>query len=164
MTLREEPRSRLVDVLRECRLHIRRIDHAREALQLQLPISGADWQRLDDDAVGHIDQLLFRFGKLQDAMGRRLFPLMLKVLAELDEAEPFIDKLNRLEKLGLIPSARQWVEWRELRNQATHEYPDAPEQNAENLNLILEALPRLESVFELVATHALRYLESGSLT
>ena len=160
MSLQDEPRSRLVDALRECRLHIRRIDHARKALPLEFPIAGADWQQLDDDAVGHIDQLLFRFGKLQDAMGRRLFPLVLKSLAELDQAEPFIDQLNRLEKFGLIPSARQWVEWRELRNQATHEYPEAPEQNAENLNLIVEALPRLESVFERLAEHVVPYLHA----
>lgn len=152
----------LADALRECRLHIRRIGHAREALPFKFPITGEDWQRLDDDAVGHIDQLLFRFGKLQDAMGRRLFPLMLRILAEWDEAEPFIDKLNRLEKMGLITSARQWVEWRELRNQATHEYPDAPEQNAENLNLILETVPKVKAAFERVEEYAMPYLDFES--
>jgi len=45
-------------------------------------------------------QLLFRFTKLQDALGERLVPATLQQLAEPFEDWPMRDRLERLEKLG----------------------------------------------------------------
>src|SRR3989338_3182461 len=36
----------------------------------------------------------------------------------------FKDHLNKAEKLGLIEDAHQWMDIREVRNQATHEYTE----------------------------------------
>jgi hypothetical protein len=73
-----------------------------------------------------LDQLLFRFTKLQDAMGLRLVPATLAALSEPFEDWPMIDRLNRLEKLGFI-DVDGWLRWREIRNRLAHEYPDTPE-------------------------------------
>lgn len=70
-----------------------------------------------------LDQLLFRFSKLQDALGLRLIPATLAVLSEPFEEWPMIDRLNRLEKLGFI-DVDDWLRWREIRNRLAHEYPD----------------------------------------
>jgi hypothetical protein len=51
--------------------------------------------------------LVFGFGRLQDAIGTRLLPAMLQLTQEWRDNEPFIDKLNRAEKLGMLPSAEQ---------------------------------------------------------
>jgi len=59
------------------------------------PPSDADRQK-----VRLIDQLLFRFIKLQDALGERLVPATLAALSEPYEDWPMRDRLNRLEKLG----------------------------------------------------------------
>lgn len=72
------------------------------------------------------DQILFRFMKLQDAIGERLIAATLAELAEPFEEWPMRDRLDRLEKLGYLDVA-QWLRWRELRNRLAHEYPDAPE-------------------------------------
>lgn len=72
------------------------------------------------------DQILFRFTKLQDALGERLVPAMLWRLAEPFEDWPMRDRLERLEKLGYL-SVDDWLRWRELRNRLAHEYPDQPE-------------------------------------
>jgi hypothetical protein len=95
-----------------------------------------DWQRApaadlaeldaDADKLRVLDQLLFRFTKLQDAMGTRLVPATLAALSEPFEDWPMIDRLNRLEKLGFL-DADAWLRWRQIRNQLSHEYPERPE-------------------------------------
>jgi len=105
----------------------------------KFPMTGRAWQELDDETVADIDQLLFRYIKLQDAMGQRLFPALLQISGDWREDESFIDKLNRLEKLRAIPAADRWLESRSTRNRMTHEYPDAPEKNAANVNAVIES-------------------------
>jgi len=72
------------------------------------------------------DQILFRFTKLQDALGERLVPATLQQLTESFEDWPMRDRLERLEKLGYL-AVDDWLRWRELRNHLAHEYPDQPE-------------------------------------
>ena len=135
---------KLEPALKECNLHRRRIDYALEQLSGKLPLTAKQWENLDDETVADIDQLLFRYNKLQDAMGQRLFPAILLAGAEWRDDEAFIDKLNRLEKLEAIPSADQWMELRSIRNRMTHEYPDAPERNAENLTKVVDSISPLK--------------------
>jgi hypothetical protein len=87
-----------------------------------------DWKTLeaDRDRVRLVDQLLFRFIKLQDAVGERLVPASLTALDEPYEDWSMRDRLNRLEKLGYL-DVDNWLTWREVRNRLAHEYPDKPE-------------------------------------
>ena len=41
---------------------------------------------------------------------------------ELQDEGSGIDRLNRMEKRGVIPSAREWRSLRELRNSIVHDY------------------------------------------
>lgn len=143
----ELARTRLESVARECRLHLDRLNHARRKLAGRFPLSVEDWQQLDDDTIADLDQLLFRFGRLQDTIGQRLFKHLLELSLEWDDSEPFIDKLSRLERLRIIPSAEQWLLLRELRNSAMHEYPDQPELTVANLNRIHDGAQSLERIF-----------------
>lgn len=102
------------------------------------------YRQLSDSEIATLDQMLFRFGKLQDAIGQRLLPAILLAGQEWRDDETFLDKLNRLEKLGAIPSASDWVKLRELRNSAMHEYPDEPDVNVANLNRLFEGISGLE--------------------
>lgn len=89
------------------------------------------------------DQILFRFIKLQDAMGERLIPGTLGHLMEPFEDWPMRDRLDRLEKLGYV-EVEAWLRWRELRNRLAHEYPDAPElRHAQLLTAIAGAADML---------------------
>lgn len=143
----ESARTRLKSVSRECQLHLDRLNHARQKLAGRFPLSVEDWQNLDNDTISHLDQLLFRFGRLQDTIGQRLFRHLLELSLEWDDSEPFIDKLSRLERLSIIPSAEQWLILRELRNSAMHEYPDQPELTVANLNRIHDAAEPLARIF-----------------
>jgi hypothetical protein len=48
----------------------------------------------------HLRQFVLRFGRLQDAIGARLLPAVLRVLQEPFEDRPMIDKLNRLANVA----------------------------------------------------------------
>jgi hypothetical protein len=99
-----------------------------EALAEWAADPAVDMAQLEHDRllVRLADQILFRFTKLQDALGERLVPATLQQLAESFEDWPMRDRLERLEKLGYL-AVDDWLRWRELRNRLAHEYPDQPE-------------------------------------
>jgi len=135
-------------VTEECRLHIERIHHALSRIKHHLPITTESAENLTDDDVAFLDQLIYRFLKLQDTMGEKLFPLTLLLLGEDFESKPFIDILNRLERLELIPSRAEWSVWRELRNDLTHEYPDNRDERTKAINKLSGVVDQLVAVFD----------------
>ena len=60
-------------------------------------------------------------------------------------------KLQRLERIGIIPSAEQWRELRIARNTIAHEYPDAPELKAAALNQFVRSASELLQFWKHVA-------------
>ena len=56
-------------------------------------------------------------------MGAKLFPAVLELTKEQGQLAAFLDKLNRLEKIGAIPSVQDWLLLREMRNEFSHDYP-----------------------------------------
>ncbi|MCC5866796.1 MAG: hypothetical protein JJU31_16875 [Wenzhouxiangella sp.] len=154
MNVQEIIQLRLEPALKECDLHQRRLDYALRQLSGKIPLDAEQWNSLDDETVASIDQLLFRYNKLQDAMGQRLFAAVLMLGAEWREEQTFLDKLDRLEKLGAIPSAEQWNEIRVIRNRMTHEYPEAPEHNALNLNQVIESIGGLKKTLAQIESYA----------
>ena len=143
---------KLHPALTECEQHHRRLSSAwKEAITFK-PLQGDCVGELNEEQIRTLDQLLFRFGKLQDAIGTRLLPATLQMVQEWQDNEPFLDKLNRAEKLGMLPSVEQWQLLRELRNQTAHEYPDQPEVVRANLASLLQSVPVLEKAYlQLVA-------------
>lgn len=71
-----------------------------------------------------VEAFVGRFSRLQDSLGDKLLPLLLNCLAERIGA--VLDNLDRAEKLGLVPSAEDWMTMRNLRNQMVHEYIEDP--------------------------------------
>ena len=67
-----------------------------------------------------VEAFVGRFGRLQDSLGDKLLPLLLRGLGERPGA--FVDNLDRAERLGLVESADNWLAMRKLRNQMVHEY------------------------------------------
>ena len=57
-----------------------------------------------------------------------------------------LDRLNKLEKIGLLPSAKAWIEMREIRNSITHEYPDNEEDMINGIKEALQYFPEIENI------------------
>jgi len=145
---------KLRPTLQECHQHQMRLHKAWEEAINFPAIKDHTAQELTEDQIRTLDQLVFRFGKLQDAIGARLLPALLQILQEWNDSEAFIDKLNKAEKLGLLPSAEQWLLLRELRNQTAHEYPEHPEIVLANLRLLIANVPTLEEAHAQLASAA----------
>lgn len=117
-----------------CKRHAKRLQWAMNRLQDKFPLNAVTLSGLSDEEIAVLDQFTSRFAKLQDAMGTRLFPAILELTKEQEELPAFLDKLNRLEKIGAIPSIDTWLLLREIRNHFSHDYPDDPELQAAALN------------------------------
>ena len=127
----------------------RHVETLLEALEEWDRSPASSWEVLEADRarVRVVDQMLFRFIKLQDTVGERLIPATLTVLRESFEDWPMRDRLNRLEKLGYL-DVENWLSWREVRNRLAHEYPDQPEIRFAALIAAIEAARSLAALYQ----------------
>lgn len=144
----EEYIDKLNEALQICELHFQRMNYAMSKVNSLFPLNEASYKNLSFDDLSYLDQLIFRFSKLQDSMGTRLFPSILENLGEDIQNKPFIDLLNKLEKLNLIENHKQWLKLRETRNEVTHEYPFFTPEIIDGLNLLLEQSLILEKIWK----------------
>ena len=120
---RQEINERLQREFDICDKHNLRINEALEELSSTLPLTTESYAQLSSEQIRCIDQFIFRFSKLQDAMGAKIFRYMLEYLDEDVTSLPMRDILNRLEKYKFLPDANEWIYIRELRNEIAHDYP-----------------------------------------
>ncbi|SMN01007.1 hypothetical protein SPONN_2085 [uncultured Candidatus Thioglobus sp.] len=120
-----------------------------------MPLDKDKYLNLTDDEVESIDQFLFRFSKLQDAIGEKLFKTILLYLEEKIENKPFIDILNKLEKLELLNDVVAWKELREDRNNLAHNYDDEPEETSEVINKLYSKKDLLISIYQQIKSYYL---------
>lgn len=134
--------------LDECHTHARILVEARKELG-GIRYDAERVQNIKAPELRILDQMAYRFSKLQDSVGEKMLPLLLEFAEEpLSPTVTFAEKLQRLEKIGAIPSAEQWRFLREIRNQLAHEYPDLPAIKAVVLNRFLDAVEQLESFWQ----------------
>lgn len=74
----------------------------------------------EEDLAERLDAFVSRFGHMQDTLGDKLIPSLLRSLAE--KPGSALDNLNRAEKLGLLASVVEWLNARNLRNKLVLEY------------------------------------------
>jgi predicted nucleotidyltransferase len=142
-----EVHLRIQKVLSECDKHLQRLNDAYQDMQAFMLLSAESYQQLTKDQVQAIDQYLYRFTKLPDAMGGKLFKRVLSLYEENADRLSVIDMLNKLEKLQILPSAEDWRLLRQLRNALAHEYEDDPEKAAALINALYAKKQRIESIY-----------------
>jgi len=91
----------------------------------------------DKEKIKTIDAFIFRFIKLQDFMGEKLFKEVLKSVGEYKDNMALIDCLDKLEKLEIIAQADQWMNYRAIRNKLTHEYSTNQEEMISGIQLAM---------------------------
>jgi hypothetical protein len=144
----------IVDI---CLVHAERLRWAMQHLADKQPYTAASLSELTEIELAVFDQFIVRFSKLQDVMGAKLLPAVIELTHEEGELTTFIDKLNRLEKIGALDSVEQWLKLREMRNQFAHEYPDDPEIQSALLNKAFGMASQLLQCLDHVVCFAVKY-------
>ena len=140
--------------LEECKKHVQRINTALKFLEPLFPLTEAVLNALSDEQTAVLDQFLYRFAKLQDCIGLRLIPAVYALLESDTSAHPFIDILNRLEKLGILTSVADWQYFCSLRNNFAHEYPDRPEDIVHGVNALYASWDKFMMLYMKLAATA----------
>lgn len=146
-----------VSIVDTCQSHAARLSWAMSRLSVLLPFNPEKLKNLSEVDLAVFDQFIVRYSKLQDAMGSNLLPAVLELTHEVGDLETFIDKLNRLEKIGALDSAEHWLKLREMRNQFAHDYPEDPEIQASLLNKAFDLAEDLLNVLERVIEFSKKY-------
>jgi hypothetical protein len=70
-----------------------------------------------------------------------------RALEEDSSPTPFLNVLNRLEQLGAISDISKWQEFRNIRNNLAHDYPESQEQTVATLNDLFDNWRGLADMF-----------------
>ena len=130
-----------------------RIDNAFAALvsHYEFPLTMEGFKKILDmtEHLAYSDQIIYRFSKLQDCMGAKLFKSVLLYEGE-NVNKPFLDILNQLESIDII-NVDEWFEIRDLRNEIAHDYEDSDEIAVNILNAIYKLKVELKEILGAIA-------------
>lgn len=145
-------------VLAECALHAQVLSSALLDWPAEWP--GAVTALPIEPALRRtLDQVAYRFMKLQDTVGERLLPGVLALAEEpMRPDSTFAEKLQRLERLGALASVATWRLLREVRNSPAHEYPDNPALQAAAYVRLRRAAVDLIDLWQGVGHYVARHL------
>jgi len=110
----------------------------------------------DDNLIKTIDSFIFRYIKVQDIMGKRLFRYYLDALGEYEDSLSLLDMLDKLEKLGILEDSNQWMMYRKLRNLLTHEYPDNTDEIIHGIGMALDSYTRIKEIYHNIKSDCLK--------
>jgi uncharacterized protein with HEPN domain len=134
--------------LNESYKHLDRLNGAFEQLSLKynFPLNQDSYDKIINNIndLAFSDQVIYRFSKLQDTIGAKLFKSLLLYQGE-NVNKPFLDILNSLERIDII-DVEEWFEIRDLRNEIAHEYEESENMAINILNTIYELKQELEKI------------------
>jgi hypothetical protein len=113
----------------------------------------------DFEKIKSIDTFIFRFIKIQDLIGDKFFKEFLKLIGNYKDNMTMLDILDSLEKFEFIEKSSKWIEYRNLRNLLTHEYPSNEEEIIEGIKIALNVFLNIEYIFKKMTS----YLQAKNL-
>ena len=123
---------RLETYFNEAHKHIELITESIEVLNPKIPIQ--DYDSLNQLERFALNALIFRFSKLQDLIGVKIFRSYLD-----------FSGFNVIEKEAII-DIDSWSELRELRNKIAHEYPEEIDEMIDSINLFIQNSSHLVAI------------------
>ena len=141
-------KQKVEDNLKESKLHLLRLQNAVDRLNesYTFPLNKDKFMLIltSIEMLAYCDQVIYRFSKLQDCMGAKLFKSVLLYEGE-NVNKPFLDLLNRLEVLEII-NVDEWFEIRDLRNDIAHDNTNNNENSIKLLNTIYQLKSELSDI------------------
>ncbi len=153
--------EKIKDVLETAKIHQKRLEAAYNIILTWGKLDTASFNALSDEKAALTDQYIYRFAKLQDLMGDKLFKLILEFIGENTERMAFIDILNKLEKLTVLESVETWLDLRIERNKIAHDYAKHKEELIQEFEILLikksVLVHQLGKCIEYLKSKGLRY-------
>ena len=116
-----------------------------------------EFKRLNTPSKAILEAYLKRFSSLQDYLGAKVFKSLLDIsgisYTKMSEVLTLIEK----EK---IVSLDRWIEFRSVRNELEHDYPDELEDALKELKYCIDSFSYMQEVVSKVFDFARRYDES----
>ncbi len=138
--------------LKQSYTHFKRLNDAFVELnsRYKFPIDSNLYEKMTSNLQGlaFSDQIIYRFSKLQDMIGAKLFKGLLLYQGE-NINKPFLDILNQLEKIDVV-NVDEWFELRDLRNEIAHDYENSDYLAVDILNNIFELKNELEKILDAI--------------
>jgi len=125
--------KRLENYFAEAMKHMDLIEEAKSVISLPI----AHYEKLPNLEKFAINALIFRFSKLQDLLGSKIFRAFLEFNKFDIEDKSFLTILKEIEKEGIV-DIDTWDEFRKLRNTIAHEYPNEEEEALEAIGLLIK--------------------------
>ena len=122
----------------EARKHVELIKDAVDAIDLPI----LNYDNLPNIEKFAINALIFRFSKLQDLIGSKIFRAFLEFNKFDTRDKSFLELLKEIEKEGIV-DIDTWDEFRKLRNTIAHEYPGEEDEAIEAIELLIKKMPLL---------------------
>lgn len=95
--------SRLKNYLKEAKIHIERLNEVFERNKEIYPLDVEKFKQLTmEQKKNMLDTLAFRFSKLQDLIGTKIFREFLDEVGFITEDKSFLEILKEIEKEGII--------------------------------------------------------------
>jgi len=142
--------------LDESLVHINRLNDVLKVLRVIYPITNEKYENLSSENKDKLDVLAFRFSKLQDLLGSKIFREFLTVSQYPIEDKNFLELLKELEKENII-DIDKWSEFRGIRNNISHDYPfeemeklDAINYLIENVDYLIDVTNTIRNNFEII--------------
>ncbi len=120
----------------------------------------AEYEKLAVEYKAVLDAYLKRFASLQDFLGAKVFRVLLDTAGI--SYTKMSEVLTLIEKEEII-SLDKWIEFRNVRNELEHDYPDELEEALKDLKYCVDSFDYMQEVVLKVFEFARRYDESISL-
>ncbi len=150
-------KERLENYFYQANKHIQKIQSAKKSLSHIMPLNLEKYMQLKEYEQDKLDVLIFRFSKLQDLLGRKIFRSILEY-SGFDTNVSFVEILSELERSSLV-DIEKWIELRDIRNAIAHEYPEDEDNIVDeiteiynNIDYLIELSQRLQEYFDEIAT------------
>jgi len=142
--------------LSESNIHIERLNSVLKTLKTIYPLTSDSLESISLEIEDKLDVLAFRFSKLQDLLGSKIFREYLIFLQYPVEGKNFLELLKELEKENILDIDR-WSEFRGIRNNISHDYPfeedekiDAINYLIKNVNYLIKITKEIKENFEVI--------------
>jgi hypothetical protein len=121
-------------------------------------VSEARAEALLADATGidRLESFGAKFARMQDTVVDKLIPVLLRAAGESVFAA--IDNLGKMERLGLVESADDWIAMRRLRNRLVREYIEHPADLAHELGRVCKFTLTMHADWLRISRYAAEHL------